>query len=47
MSSRFFSCQNDGFLLILFIFATIYIINHLKPDSTMKTTRCSTTLQAS
>jgi len=46
MSSRFFSCQNDGFLLILFIFANIYIINHLKPDSTMKTTRRSTTLQA-
>ena len=33
-------------MLILFIFANIYIINHLKPDSTMKTTRRSTTLQA-
>ena len=30
----------------MFIFANIYIINHLKPDSTMKTTFRSTTLQA-
>ncbi len=30
----------------MFIFANIHIINHLKPDSTMKTTFRSTTLQA-
>ena len=33
-------------MLNLFIFANIHIINHLKPDSTMKTTFRSTTLQA-